>query len=114
MWSCHVLLAAPLLIAALFLLLPWPLALPGALLVSGFTVAVAYAGARALRRPAETGVGNLIGAVAEAVTDLGPEGMVRVHGELWRGKSTRVVAQGRHVRIVGVDGLTVRVEPIEA
>ena len=40
-------------------------------------------------------------------------GMVRVHGELWRAASTGAIPEGTPVRVVGVDGLTLYVEPVE-
>lgn len=67
----------------------------------------------------QTGVEELvreIGSVTEAIT--GSEGalkrgMVRVHGELWQATSARTIDAGTSVRVVGVDGLTVSVEPID-
>ncbi len=42
------------------------------------------------------------------------QGLVRVHGELWRATSAMPIAAGTHVRVLRVDGLTLRVEPLEA
>ncbi len=42
------------------------------------------------------------------------EGMIRVHGELWRAASRVPVAKGQSVRVVRVDGLTLHVEPAES
>jgi membrane-bound serine protease (ClpP class) len=65
-----------------------------------------------------TGVEQLIGAeglVTEAFVPSGPgqngRGMVRVHGELWRATAEDVVPQDAAVRVVGVDGLTLHVQP---
>jgi len=42
------------------------------------------------------------------------EGMVRVHGELWRAVSKAGVSEGSRVRVLRVDGLKVEVEPVAA
>jgi len=42
---------------------------------------------------------------------VGAEGMIRVHGELWRAESLRPVEEGETVRILRVEGLKLYVEP---
>lgn len=63
-----------------------------------------------------TGKEEMIGAHGVAVAPLTPgaEGMVRVHGELWRAESPRPVQEGDTVRILRVEGLKLYVEPAEA
>src|SRR6266403_530531 len=63
-----------------------------------------------------TGKEELIGAHGVAVAGLpaGSEGMVRVHGELWRAESSRPVQEGEAVRILRIDGLKLYVEPADA
>jgi len=63
-----------------------------------------------------TGKEELIGAHGAAVARLSTstEGMVRVHGELWRAESSRQVQEGEAVRILRVEGLKLYVEPAEA
>jgi membrane-bound serine protease (ClpP class) len=63
-----------------------------------------------------TGKEELIGAQGVAVARLsaGTEGMVRVHGELWRAESSRPVQEGETVRILRVEGLKLYVEPAVA
>jgi membrane-bound serine protease (ClpP class) len=60
-----------------------------------------------------TGKEELIGAHGVSVARLpaGTEGMVRVHGELWRAESSRPVEEGETVRILRVEGLKLFVEP---
>jgi len=58
-----------------------------------------------------TGEAGMIGERGVARTALEPEGKIFVHGELWdAGCSTKLEA-GARVRVVDVDGLTLRVEP---
>jgi membrane-bound serine protease (ClpP class) len=65
------------------------------------------------RGNAKVGPETLIGGSGRAITEIRPEGMVRVRGEDWRARSEAGVSQGHRVRIVGRDQLTLLVEPIE-
>jgi membrane-bound serine protease (ClpP class) len=62
----------------------------------------------------QTGREEMIGAQGTVVTELplGAEGMIRVHGELWRAISNQPVPQGKPVRVVKMDGLKLYVEPV--
>lgn len=55
---------------------------------------------------------GLVGLVGEARGELKPDGPVFVKGTLWRGRSADgPIAAGTRVRVRGVDGLILRVEP---
>ncbi len=55
---------------------------------------------------------GLVGLTGETRGDLKPEGPVLVKGALWRGRSVDgPIAAGTRVRVRGVDGLILRVEP---
>ena len=55
---------------------------------------------------------GLIGLVGEARGRLAPDGPVFVKGTLWRGRSAgEPIESGTSVRVRGVDGLILRVEP---
>jgi len=71
---------------------------------------------RSRRWKSVTGKEELIGAPGIAVAQLsaGSEGMIRVHGELWRAESSRPVQEGETVRVLRVEGLKLYVEPAEA
>ena len=62
-----------------------------------------------------TGKEELIGSqgIATAQFAAGAEGMVRVHGELWRAVSAQPVKEGATVRILRIEGLKLYVEPVE-
>jgi membrane-bound serine protease (ClpP class) len=62
-----------------------------------------------------TGREELIGGSGVVTVALRPggEGMVRVHGELWRAQSSQPVEEGKSVRILRVEGLKLYVEPAE-
>lgn len=55
---------------------------------------------------------SIIGSVGVALTDLNPEGEVRVEGLVWRARSTSPVKAGARVRVVSREGLTLIVEPV--
>ena len=55
---------------------------------------------------------GLVGLVGETRGELDPEGPVFVKGTLWRGRSQAgTIPSGARVRVRGVDGLILRVEP---
>jgi membrane-bound serine protease (ClpP class) len=55
---------------------------------------------------------GLIGLVGESRGRLAPDGPVFVKGALWRGRSSDgEIAEGTRIRVRGVDGLVLRVEP---
>ncbi|MGE0124691.1 MAG: nodulation protein NfeD [Vicinamibacterales bacterium] len=67
---------------------------------------------RAQRRPAATGVATMVGQLGTAVSAIGAEpGQIAIHGELWRAVSAVPIATGTVVQVIGVDGLTLRVQP---
>jgi membrane-bound serine protease (ClpP class) len=68
--------------------------------------------ARAHKQPAMTGDTGLLGATAVARTPLQPGGTVFVHGEYWDASSSVPVGEGARVRVTGIDGLRLRVEPL--
>jgi membrane-bound serine protease (ClpP class) len=71
---------------------------------------------RSRRWKLTTGREELIGARGVVVAPVldGAEGMIRVHGELWRAVSERSVTEGQPVRVVKMEGLKLHVEPVEA
>ena len=63
-----------------------------------------------------TGREEMVGlqGVAASALPAGVEGMVQVHGELWRAQSSQPVKEGETVRVLRVEGLKIYVEPAEA
>ena len=57
-----------------------------------------------------TGSESMVGEIGVAKTDVGAEGKVFVHGEWWNANSDQPIPSGRKIRIVGVDGLNLKVE----
>jgi membrane-bound serine protease (ClpP class) len=89
---------------------PWLIGLltVGSVLYYGFALTVAQ---RSRERIASTQRG-LVGLLGETRGELKPEGPVYVKGTLWRGRSNDgPIPPGTRVRVRGVDGLVLRVEP---
>jgi membrane-bound serine protease (ClpP class) len=110
MW-CHVLFLVPFVLAGLFVFLPWTTALPIAVVLGVGTAVIISAAWRALRQPVAIGREAVVGGRGEAVSDVNPEGLVRVHGELWLAAAEQPVAKGQPVEVVDVAGAKVRVRP---
>jgi len=82
---------------------------------AGLFLFVVAAGVRALGQPPSTGAEGLVGKTGTVRERLGPEGQVMVYGEIWRAVAEgEPLEPGAQVRIVGVDGLTLRVAKVEA
>lgn len=64
------------------------------------------------RRRSAVGAEALVGKRAVVVTELWPEGQVRVDGELWKARYEGGLEAGREVVVRAVDGLTLDVEPV--
>jgi membrane-bound serine protease (ClpP class) len=86
--------------------------------VAGFALAVvAFLTTLVLRShksQVATGLEGLLGEQGEARSAIEPRGKVFVHGELWSAVSEAPVAAGQAVEVVGVDNLTLRVQPLPA
>jgi len=93
----------------------WWVIVPTVGATAGLFLFVVAAGVRALGRPPATGAEGLIGKTATVRERLGPEGQVMVSGELWRAVAEgEALEPGAQVRIVAVDGLTLKVAKAEA
>jgi len=75
-------------------------------LVTAFLVTAVVRGAR---RRVVTGREGLVGREAVATSDLDPVGEVFLEGEHWRAVADHPVHKGEAVRVVAVEGLTLRV-----
>ena len=113
--------ASAMLLGALMLInSPWPanrihlsyalgVTVPFAL-ITAFLLSIAV---RARRNKAITGIEGMIGLAGVAIGELDLAGTVLVRGEYWNALATTPVGPAGHVRVMGVDGLTLKVEPID-
>jgi membrane-bound serine protease (ClpP class) len=76
--------------------------------ITMFLMALAF---KARRNKVVMSDGGVLDQIGEARTPLTPSGKVFVRGEYWEAESSRPVDVGAQVRVVGVDGLKLRVEP---
>jgi membrane-bound serine protease (ClpP class) len=77
--------------------------LPTAIVVAAVTGFLLTRVLSAHRAPPMTGREGLVGEKGRAISDIGPDGKVAVHGEYWDGRSTGgVIAAGSTVRVVAV------------
>jgi membrane-bound serine protease (ClpP class) len=67
---------------------------------------------RSRKKPVVTGSEALIGAEGEALSWQEGEGRVRIKGEIWRARADAPLAAGMHVKVLGRDGLVLRVESL--
>lgn len=65
---------------------------------------------RIRRRPLVSGQEQMIGKLAEVSDDFTAEGYVQVMGERWQAVSASPVRKGQKVRVVGVNGLVLKIE----
>ena len=68
---------------------------------------------RARRGKVATGSEGMIGQIGIARTPVGADGKVFVHGELWNAVASNAIAEGARVRVAGINGLHLVVEPAE-
>ncbi len=66
---------------------------------------------RSHRTRVETSESRMIGLKGKAVTEVAPEGRVTVLGEYWWAYSRAKIVEGENVRVIGIDGLTLEIEP---
>ncbi len=64
------------------------------------------------RRAVKVGVETLIGREIVVRAACRPVGQVSVKGELWQARCDEGASSGEVVRILGIDGLTLVVEPV--
>lgn len=85
------------------------------IVVVGFFLVVLRAVLRTTKKPVVSGVQGLKGAFGYAVSDLNPFGFVRVESEEWSAVAdpdTIVIPKGSHVKVVDVQGVTLKVRPV--
>jgi membrane-bound serine protease (ClpP class) len=63
------------------------------------------------RRAITTGAEGMLGLNGRALTGVAPEGRVEVQGELWQARARMKIAAGERIRVIGMDGLTLEIEP---
>jgi membrane-bound ClpP family serine protease len=74
--------------------------------LAAFAMITYLMGSRALKRRPVVGLPAMVGARGKTVSDLAPEGTVRIKGELWESRAEgRRISAGVKVIVVGQEGL---------
>ncbi len=84
-----------------------------ALVAGGFLVWMVSTLSRLRQTQVVSGVESMTGKMAYVMADFADQGRVRFNGESWLAISNFPVVNGEQVRVVGVDGLVLTVEPLE-
>jgi membrane-bound serine protease (ClpP class) len=86
--------------------------IPAVIATAAFFVFVVAKGVHAQSLPIKAGREIMLGKSAAALTSIDTKGgKVFVEGEYWNAISSSPIEQGQTVRVLGVEGLTLRVEP---
>lgn len=93
--------------------LSWSVLIPAVLITSLFFLAVIAIAVKAQMRKTLGGTDGMVGQEGQAMTDVFTEGKVLILGEYWNAKSDVPVARGSKVRVIQVEHLSVKVEPVE-
>jgi membrane-bound ClpP family serine protease len=74
--------------------------------LAAFAIITYRLGSRALKKKPVVGLTDMVGARGRAVSDLAPEGTIRIKGELWESRAEgRKISAGTKVTVVGQEGL---------
>jgi membrane-bound serine protease (ClpP class) len=91
----------------------WQIILPAVLVTAGFFIFGMIMVIRTHRKKAITGKEGLLGTVGICETEINPEGKIFLHGEFWKSVSDEVILPKEKVRVIGYEGLTLKVEKIK-
>ena len=90
----------------------WGTAIAVTLPFAMITVFLLRLAVKSYRYKVATGSESMVGEIGVAKTNVGADGRVFVHGEWWNAKSDQLIPSGQRVRIVGIDGLNLKVEGV--
>jgi membrane-bound serine protease (ClpP class) len=109
----HSLILVLLLALLLFVFLPWQFALPLYVPILSIIVYSYWKIRQAQRQRPVVGEQSMIGDRALVVSSSREQIEVHYRGETWRAVSSQPVHRGQRVIIEGVEGLTLRVAPLD-
>jgi membrane-bound serine protease (ClpP class) len=91
----------------------WSVLIPAVTITSLFFIVVIGIAVKAQLRKPQGGKEGMTGEEGSAVTDVFAEGTVMIRGEYWSAFSDRPIEKGSKVRVIRVENLKAKVEPIE-
>jgi membrane-bound serine protease (ClpP class) len=86
--------------------------LPVVLVTAAFFLFALIMIVRAHRRRPTTGREGLVGGLGVAKTDLKPEGVVEIRGELWNAEAEETIKAGEKIQVETIEGMKVKVKKI--
>ncbi|MDZ7264111.1 MAG: nodulation protein NfeD [candidate division KSB1 bacterium] len=90
--------------------LPLSIILAVTLATSAFFIFAISMALRTHRQKVTTGKEGIVNEIGVAVTNIDPEGEVRIHGEYWKAYSQQKIKKNDKVKVIDVDGLKLIVE----
>jgi len=91
----------------------WQVILVTVILTATFFIFAIGLGIKAQRRKPTTGIEGIIGEIGETISNLEPEGQIRIHGELWNAESLDgSISKGTKVKVTQVSNLKLMVRKI--
>ena len=87
--------------------------IPAVLVTAAFFIFAVGMALRVRAKKATTGKQGLVGENGITLSLLSPEGQVSVHGEVWKAVGTEKIQKGKRVEVVAVEGLILKVRPID-
>jgi membrane-bound serine protease (ClpP class) len=91
----------------------WQVILVIVILTTGFFIFAIGFGIKAQTRKPTTGTEGIMGETGEAISDLDPEGQIRIHGEIWNAESLDgPVSKGTKVKVIQISNLKLTVRKI--
>ncbi len=94
--------------------IPWQLIAGVTVAGGGFLFVVLDFAMRARRRPLVSGREQMLGATGAVLAETEGGAMARIRGEVWKVRANAPLGRGDRVRVVGIDGLVLAVEPAPA
>ena len=91
--------------------IPIPLIATLASISALFVFVVVRMAVQARRRPVVIGQLTLLDSPGEVLADFVDEGWAKIRGEIWRVRCARPLSTGQQVRVTGIDGAALDVEP---
>lgn len=67
---------------------------------------------KARRQPVVSGMEELLGAEATVIESFEQTGRVNIHSENWNAVCKTPLRKGQHVKVTGIEGLTLQIEPL--
>ena len=89
-----------------------PLIFALSFITAGFFLFIIGAAIKARERPVVSGQEELLHASGEVLDDFEGKGRIRIHGEIWLAESATPLRRGDRVKVVAVDGLVLKVQPL--